>query len=84
MQNLKRTLFKALEALGEDWANNHVPSDIIRRPESFDVLIAVRHLVADRSSNISVQMLQKHAPTFLQQHDEATLRNLEDIACECC
>jgi hypothetical protein len=70
------TLIDALEALGDDWAEHHMPQGLLNSSKNIRVLLGVRELIRDAASGVSLEMLRAGAPTFVEQHLEATCEDL--------
>jgi virulence-associated protein VagC len=72
-------LLGLIEFTGKQWEENERPEDIRLSPEKVDILLKVRALVIDPESDLTLDLLRVQAPTFVDQHRQVLMRDLQEF-----
>lgn len=69
-------MIQALEIIGQQWEENQLPQEILLSDQNVNLILTTRELVADPGSGITAELLRSGCPTFVDQLQQATMRNL--------
>jgi hypothetical protein len=73
MMNVNETLLLALEQLGREWEEVKLPQEVLLDEGNVRLIISTRTLASDPEF---AKLLQEHAPTYVEQVQRATLKEL--------